>query len=176
MWTIPGQGGVGGIVGMHYLSQVSWPVGLFVFAQLPDHSHYGLVWSLHQPISLWVVRCGLQFLHAEDLAHFTDDTAHEVSTPVTQEPGWGPRDWDVSLIQELGNGFSCLMWGHICQYILTEVVLEYQDVSNFRWLIQLKGLSICLWNLCVRDPEEWWPWWGEGGALDKLPSCCKHCA
>ena len=78
-------------VGMHYLGQVSWPVSLFVFAQLPDHSHYGLVQSLHQPISLWVVRCGLQFLHAEDLAHFVDDTAHYVSTPVTQKPGWAPK-------------------------------------------------------------------------------------
>ena len=87
MQTIPGHSGVGGIEGMQYLSQMSWPVGLFVFTQLPDNSHYGLVWSLHQPISLQVVRHGLQFLHAEDLAHFVNDTAHEVGTSVTQEPG-----------------------------------------------------------------------------------------
>ena len=42
---------------------------------------------------------GLQFLHAEDLAHFVNDTAHEVSTPVTQEPGQGSKDQDVTLIQ-----------------------------------------------------------------------------
>ena len=129
MWTIPGHGRAGGIVDMHYLSQVSWPVGLFVFAQLPDHSHYGLVQSLHQPISLWVVRCGVQFLHAKELAHFIDDTAHNVSTSVTQEPGWGPEYQDVTLIQK---GFGCLIGAHICQYMLHEVVLEYQDVSNFR--------------------------------------------
>ena len=74
MQTIPGHGGAGGIVGMHYLSQVSLPVSFFVFAQLPDHSHYSLVQSLHQPISLQVVRHGLQFLHTEDLAHFIDNT------------------------------------------------------------------------------------------------------
>ena len=79
MQTVPGHGRGGGIVGMHYLSQVSWPVSLFVFAQLPDHSHYGLVQSLCQPISLQVVRQGLQFLHTEDLAHFVDDNAHKVS-------------------------------------------------------------------------------------------------
>ena len=83
MQTIPSHGRVGGIVGMHYLSQVSWPVCFFVFSQLPDHSHYGLVQSLHQPISLWVVRHGLQFLHAKDLAHFVDNTAHKDSTSVT---------------------------------------------------------------------------------------------
>ena len=80
MQTIPGHGRAGGIVGMHYLSQVSWPVSLFIFTQLPNHSHYGLVQSLNQPISLWVVRCGLQFLYTEDLAHFIDAAAHEVST------------------------------------------------------------------------------------------------
>ena len=139
MWTIPGHGRVGGIVGVHYLSQVCWPVSLFVFAQLPDHSHYGLVQSLHQPISLQVVRHGLQFLHVEDLAHFIDDTAHKCSTPVTQEPGQGPKDWDGSLVQELGNGFGCLIGGYICQYMLHEVFLEHQGISNFRWLVQLQG-------------------------------------
>ena len=132
MWTIPGHSGVGGILGMHYLSQVSWPVGLFVFAQLSNHSHYGLVPSLHQPLSLWVVRCDQQFHHAEDLAHFVDDTAHKASTSVTQEPDWGPKYGDVTLIQKLGNSFGCLIRGHVCQYMLYEVVLEYQDVSNFR--------------------------------------------
>ena len=139
MWTIPGHRGVGGIVGMHYLSQVLWPVALFVFAQLPNHSHYGLVQSLYQLISLQVVRCGPQFCHTEDLAHFIDDTAHKVSTSVTQEPGWGPKYWDVTLIQKLGNGLGCLIRVHICQYMLCEVVLEYQDVSNCRWLVQLQG-------------------------------------
>ena len=91
MWAIPSHGRAGGIVGMYYLSQVSWPGGFFVFAQLPNHFHYSLVLSLHQPISLWVVRHGPQFLHAKDLAHFIDYTAHKVSTPVIQEPGWGPK-------------------------------------------------------------------------------------
>ena len=91
MWTVPSHGRAVGIVGVHYLSQVSWPVGFFVFAQLPDHSHYSLVQS-HQPISLWVVGHGLQLLHAEDLAHLIDYTTHEISTSVTQEPGWRSKD------------------------------------------------------------------------------------
>ena len=117
---------------MHYLSQVSWPVGFFVFAQLPNHSHYSLEQYLHQPISLWVVGHGLQLLHAKNPAHFVDYSADEVSTSVTQEPGRGSKDQDVTLIQELGNGFGCLIRGHICQYILHEVVLEHQDISDFR--------------------------------------------
>ena len=139
MWTIPGHSGVGGIVGMHYHSKVSWPVSLLVFTQLHDHSHYGLVWPLHQPISLWVVRHGPQFLHAEELEHFVDDTAHKVSTSVSREPGWGPKDQDVTLIQELGDGFGCLIGGHICQYMFCEVVLEDLDISNLRWFVQLQG-------------------------------------
>ena len=132
MWTLPSHSRAGGIVGMHYLSQVSWPVCLLVFAKLPNHSHYGLVGPFHQPISLQVVRHCLQFLHAKDLAHFVNDTAHKVSTLVTQEPGQGPEYRDVTLIQELGNGFGCLIGGHICQYMLCEMVLEHQDISNFR--------------------------------------------
>ena len=34
MQTIPSHGGAGGIVGMHYLSQVSCPVGFFVLEGL----------------------------------------------------------------------------------------------------------------------------------------------
>ena len=78
-------------------------------------------------------------LHAKDLAHFVDDTAHEGSTLVTQKPSQGSKDWDVTLIQELGDIFGCLIGGQICQYMLCEVVLEYQDISNFRWLVQLQG-------------------------------------
>ena len=69
-------------------------------------------------------------MHAEDLAHFVDDTAHEVSTPVIQESGWGPKDQDVIL--NLGMVLVVLIWGHICQYMLCEVVLEYQDISDSR--------------------------------------------
>ena len=77
MWTVTGHSRAGGIVGVHYFSQVPWPVSFFVFAQLPSHSHYSLVWSLHQPISLWVVGHGLQLLPAKDLAQYVDYTSHE---------------------------------------------------------------------------------------------------
>ena len=87
MWTVPCHGRSGGIVGMHYFSRMSWPVSLFVFSQLPNHSHYGLMWSLHHPIHLWVVGCGLQLLHTEEFTHFVNDAAHEVSTLIAQKPG-----------------------------------------------------------------------------------------
>ena len=82
--------------------------------------------------SLWVVGHGLQLLHAENLAHFVDYTTHEVSTSVTQEPGLGSKDQNVTLIQLLGNGFGSLFGGQICQYMLCEVVLEHQGVSDSR--------------------------------------------
>ena len=51
----------------------------------------------------------------------------------------GPEDnQDVTQIQELGDCFSCLIGGPICHYMLHhEMVLEYQDIRNFRWSIQL---------------------------------------
>ena len=113
VWIIPSHGGVGGIC-RHALSQPGLLASqLFVFVPLPDHSHYSLVQSLHQPISLQVVRHGPQFLHAKDLAHFINNTAHKVSTPVTQEADRGSKDQDVTLIQELGDSFGCLIGGHI---------------------------------------------------------------
>ena len=139
MWTVPHNGRSGGIVGLHYFCQVSWPVGLFIFFQLPNHSHYGLMWFLHWPVCLWVVWHGLQFLHAEEHTHFVNDAAHKVSAPITQEPGWGSKYWDVTLMQELGNCFSCLIGGQIHHNVLCEVVLEHQDVGNSRWLVQLHG-------------------------------------
>ena len=43
VWTVPGNCRLGGIVGVHYFSQMKWPVGFFVFSQLPDHVHNCLV-------------------------------------------------------------------------------------------------------------------------------------
>ena len=56
----------------------------------------------------------------------------KLAPPVTQESGWGPKDQDVTLIQELGDVFGFLIGGHICKYMLHEVVLEHQDISDFR--------------------------------------------
>ena len=103
MWTISHHGRLGGNIGMHYFSQMSWAVCLFVFSQLPNHLHNGLMWSLHQPIHLWVVWHGLQFLHAEEPTHLISDAAHEVSTTIIQEPGWVFKDQVVTMIQELAT-------------------------------------------------------------------------
>ena len=75
-----------------------WPVGFFVFSQLPDHAHNHLVQSLCQPVSLAVVGHGPQLFDAKDLAQFLNYTTHEASTSITQEPGWGPEDRAVTSI------------------------------------------------------------------------------
>ena len=93
------------------------------------------MWSLYQPSGLWVVWHVPQFLHAKEYTHFVNDAAHKVSTPITKEPDWGPKDWDVTLIQELGDCFSY----HICHNVLHEMVLEHQDVGNSRQLVKLHG-------------------------------------
>ena len=67
VWTIPSNCGLGGIIGMHYFSQMRWPVSFFVFSQLPDQAHNCLVQSLYQPIWLGVVGHGPQSFDAKDV-------------------------------------------------------------------------------------------------------------
>ena len=98
VWTVPSNCGLGGIIGMHYFSQMRWPVSFFVFSQLPDHVHNHLVQSPYQPISLGVVGHGLQSFDAKDLAHFLNYITSEASTSIAQEPAWGPKDRDVTSI------------------------------------------------------------------------------
>ena len=111
VWTVPSNCRSGGIIGMHYFSQMRWPVSFFVFSQLPNHAHNCLVQSLSQPISLAVVGCGLQLFYAKDLAHFLNYTTHEASTSITQEPGWGPKDKRCNLHIKIWQQFSQLGQG-----------------------------------------------------------------
>ena len=68
---------------MCYFSQMGWPVGFFVFFQLPDHAHNCLVQSLYQPVCLGVVEHGLQSFDAKDLAQFLNYTTGEASVSIT---------------------------------------------------------------------------------------------
>ena len=174
MWTVPHYSRLGGIVGLHYLSQVSWPVSLFVLCQLPDHLHYGLVWSLHQPICLWVVWHHLQSLHAEEHTHFINDAAYEVSTRIAQDPGQGSEDWDVTLIQEIDDCFSCLIGGHICHNMLHEMVLEHQGVGDSRQFVNSMVVPMLVKSMCKRSSGVV-ATIGCRGTLGKLPLCCKQC-
>ena len=83
MWTVPSNCGLGGIVGMHYFSQMRWPVGFLVFSQLPDHVHNCVVQSLYQPVHLGVVGHGPQSFDTKDLAQFLNDATGKTSTSVT---------------------------------------------------------------------------------------------
>ena len=108
--------------------------------------------SLYQPISVWVIGHGLQLLHAKDLAHFLNHTTHEVSTSVTQEPGWGPKDnacfmkwsWNTKTLATLGDWFGS------------------------------KVVSVLVKSTC-RRPRGAVAMMGCKGALGKLPSCCRQC-
>ena len=174
MWTVPHHSRLGGIVGLHYFSQLSWPVSLFVFYQFPDHLHYGLLPSLQQPICLWMVQCHPQFLHAEEHTHFVNDAAHEVSTPISQESGQYPKDWDVNLIQEFSNILA--VWSGVAYAITCFVKWSWNTRilatlgSWFRsMVISMLVKSKCKWSngtvATIRCR----------GALGKLPSCSKHC-
>ena len=100
-----------------------------------------------------MVGCGLQFLHAKDLAHFANDAAHEVSTRVTKEPSWGSNDQDVTLIQELGNGFGCLIGGHICQYMLCKVIQTWntETLATLGDLFCSMVVSMLVKSTCKRS-------------------------
>ena len=98
VWTAPGHCGLGDITGMCYFSQMRWPIGFFVFSHLSNHAHNCLVQSLYQPFSLGVVGCGPQSFDAKDLTHFLNYVTCEASTSITQEPGQGPKDRDVTSI------------------------------------------------------------------------------
>ena len=124
---------------MHYFSQMTWPGGFFIFSQLPNHLHKSLVGPLYHPIYLGLVGHGTQLLHAKGFTHFINNVAHEVCTVIILDPGWGPKDQNVTLIQKLGNCLCGLVRGHICHNILCEVVLEHQDIGDLRWSVCLHG-------------------------------------
>ena len=132
VWTTPSYCRMGGIIGVHYFSQMRWPVGFLIFSQLLDHAYNCLVQSLYQAIGLWVIGHGLQSFDAKDLTHFLNHTTSEASTPIIQEPGQGPEDRDVTLVHKFSNVFCCLNGGHICQHVFHEVVSENQDIGDSR--------------------------------------------
>ena len=132
VWTIPNNCRMGGIIGMHYFSQMRWPVGFHIFSQLSNHVHNHLVQYLYQTIGLWVVGHGPQLFYTKDLAHFLNHTTCEASTSITQEPGQGPKDRDVTLLQKFINSFLLFDWGHIFQHMFHEMVLEHQDIGDSR--------------------------------------------
>ena len=86
VWTIPSNCRMGGIIGMHYFSQMRWPVSFLIFSQLLNHAYNCLVQSLYQAIGWWVVGHGLQLFDTKDPAHFLNYTTSEARTPSTQEP------------------------------------------------------------------------------------------
>ena len=83
MWTVPGNWGLGGIIGVCYFRQMKWLVSFLVFSQLSDHVHNCLVWSLYQTIHMGVVGHGPQSFDTKDLAQFPNYATGKASTSVT---------------------------------------------------------------------------------------------
>ena len=84
VWAVPHHSGSGGIIGIHYFSQMTWPVSFFIFSQLPNHLHNSLIGPLYQPIHLGDGRAWFDsILHTEKFTHLTNDVAHEVHTMIT---------------------------------------------------------------------------------------------
>ena len=100
MQTVPGNCGSSSIVGMHYFSQMRWPVSFLVFSQLPNHVHNCLVQYLYQPISLGVVGYSLQLVDAKDLAQFLNNFTGKAS--ICHLRAWlGLQRWRYSLHIEI---------------------------------------------------------------------------
>ena len=175
MWAVPHHGRSCGIVGVHYFSQMSWPVSFFVFSQLPNHLDNGLMRPLHQPICLGVVRHGLQLLDDEEFMHLVNNAVHEVHTTITQEPGWGPEDQDVILIQEIVT--VLVVWLGV-MYAITCFIKWSWNTRTFATLgclFSSRVISTLVKSTCKRSIRVV-ATIGCSGTLDKLPSCCKQCA
>ena len=56
---------------------------------------------LHQPICLGGDKAWFTTSSAEEFTHLVNNAAHEVHIPIVQEPVWGFKDGDITLIQEL---------------------------------------------------------------------------
>ena len=131
------------------------------------------MWSLHPPISLWVIWHCPQLLHAKEHTHFINDAAHEVSTPIAQEPGCGPEDWDIILIRNLVTVLAVWLGA-------TYAIMCFMKWSwNTRMLATLGSqfssmvISMLVKSMCKRS---------NGavatircrGTLGKSPSCCRQ--
>ena len=149
----------------------SW---LLVFSQLPNHLHYCLVWSFHQPISLLVVGHDLQLFHAKDLAHSVNYTTHEVSTSVTQEPGWCSKDGDVTLVQKFSNSFCSLIGDHITNTCFMKCSWNTKMLATLGDWFGSKVVSMLVKSTCRRSRGAV-AMMGWKGALGKLSSCCRQC-
>ena len=55
VWAVPSHCRLGGVTAMHYFCQMTWPVGFFIFFQLPNHLHDSLMGSFYQLICLGVI-------------------------------------------------------------------------------------------------------------------------
>ena len=91
--------------------------------------------------------------------------------PITQEPGWGSEDWDVTLIQELGNCLTGVTYTIPCFVKWcwnTRMLVTLGSLFSSR-VISMLVKSTCKRSIGVVATV------GCRGALDKSPSCCKQC-
>ena len=61
----------------------------------------------------------------------------KIGSSITQELGWGSKDWDISLLQEFSKSLCSLIGGHISHDMICKVIAENQNAHHVWWLIQL---------------------------------------
>ena len=98
VWTVLRNCWLAGIIGACYFSQMRWPDGFLSSPSFPVM--YIIIWCnlFTSPLVWGVVGHGLQSFDAKNLAHFLNYATHEPSTSISQEPGWGTKDRDVTSI------------------------------------------------------------------------------
>ena len=129
---------------------------------------------ISSPAPLWLGWHGLQFLHDKEHTQFINDAAHKVSTPIAHELGQGPEDQNVTLKQELGDCFSCLIGGHICHTMFVKWSWNTRTLATLGSWFSSVVVSMLVTFTCKRSNGVV-ATIGCRSSLGKSPSCCKQC-
>ena len=152
-----------------------WPVCLLVPTQFFYHVHQCLVSSFHLFIGLSMVRQSSNLPYCCQLTQLSDDVAFKVGSSITQEPGQGSKDWDVTLLQKLSKSFCSLVQGHIHHNMLHKVITKTNTFTTFgRWFNSII-VSILVKSMCSNSNGAV-SMVGHIGALAWVSSCWMQCS
>ena len=163
-----------GIVGVNYFSQMSWPVGLFVFSQLPNHLHNGLMRPL-QPACSFGDSTGMvyNFFMLRSLNISSMMLLIKLSSLITQESWQGPQRLRCN--PDAGTWWPVLaVWLGVIYAIMGFVKWSWntRTLVTLRQSIQLQGFLYASESLHARGPLEQWPQLG----VEALWTSCPHVA
>ena len=136
MWDIPSHSQSCRFVGLHYLQQVVGSVHPLILAEFSSHLHNGLVCAFHLPTGLSMMGQTPNLLNFHELTQLLNNVACEVQSLITWNLGQSSKDWDVSLVQKLGNSLSGIIRGSRGNNIFCRVILEDRNVNNLWWFVE----------------------------------------